>query len=114
MIGQKFFEDSRSVWIGGPSALLPTSQRGEGYWKIKISQDSDRFALRQPIGFAPGCEFVDDRRNFAFSQISGKHFTDFHISSLGEFSKAFAFLFRVWGRAIHSFSECATCRTKRQ
>jgi hypothetical protein len=105
MIGQKFFEDFRGVWIGGPTAFLPASQRGEGYGKIKISQNSDRFALRQPISFAPGCEFVDDRRNFAFPQISGKHFTDFHFSSLGEFSKAFAFLFWVRGRAIHSVSQ---------
>src|ERR1700676_3362153 len=105
MIDEKFFEDSRSVRIGGPAALFPTSQRGEGYGKIKISQDSDRFALRQSISFAPSCKLVDGRRNFAFSQISGKYFTDFHFSSLGEFSEAFALLFWVGSRAIHSFSQ---------
>jgi len=45
MIGKKFFEDFRGVWVGGPAAFLPASQRGEGYVKIKVSQDSDRFAL---------------------------------------------------------------------
>ena len=46
MVGEKFFKDAGSMWVGGPALFLPASQRGESDMKIILPQDGDSFGLR--------------------------------------------------------------------
>jgi len=70
--------------------------------EIILCQDSDGFALREPIGFTPNCEFADGGVDLALSYIGGKRFSCFDFRSLSQLLKAFAFLLRIWRGVIHS------------
>ena len=57
MVGEKFFKDPGSMWVGGAPPFFPTPEAGESNMEIVFPEDGHGFALRQLILFAPRGKF---------------------------------------------------------